>query len=220
MRNIIIGRNSKVWTEIGLRKNELSGIWEAISHSDIKEFEFLEGDRIWILAYSMIAAENISMLDTLRSCDLNDFVYISSASTNVCDYTDCYRYPRLKREAANYAKKHLHAKILTIGLVVKDFEALPAGTTCATTVGLFFDFLNNYSSSHLGENETFLFEMIERSFKTKFEENLYNLYGTMQNFSLSFPCLLRPIDLALKLMGYRWYGYLYMSNRLWNTTIL
>ena len=49
------------------------------------------------------------------------------------------------------------------------------------------------------------------------EALLYRLYGRLQALCGSRPCLLRPLDLLLRGLGMRWYGYTHLSNRLWTS---
>jgi hypothetical protein len=68
------------------------------------------------------------------------------------------------------------------------------------------------------DREVHLFKMVSRDFGSGFERTLFLIYGHVQWLLRRFPCALRPVDLVLRALGYRWYGYLLLSNRLWATT--
>ena len=64
-----------------------------------------------------------------------------------------------------------------------------------------------------------LFKLVERPFGSRFERAVFASYSRAMALFSWKPCLLRPLDLVLRGMGYRWYGYVFLSNRLWSSTI-
>lgn len=216
-RLIILGKNSKVWALLKKSNNLAELPIFAIGHDDIGDFEFFPLDQIWVLSYSRVPSENYFLLKKLSNINNISVFYVSSASTNVNSITQCYNYPKIKHQAQEDAVSLCNARVITIGLFYEAVTELPSGLTAATSVqqlALAMRNIDNHSAQSVN-----LFRMVDRPFSTYFEKILYVLYGQLVKRCGRFPCLLRPIDLVLRLVGMRWYGYLYLSNKLWSTTI-
>jgi hypothetical protein len=217
-RQIVIGRNSKIWsvlTQQGLLDTQ---IYQAIGHRELSEFQFVPQDTVWVFSYSRNPTENDALLLHLANLKLARVVYVTSASTNVATITNCYQYPLVKSQAHLTAIKICKANILSIGLFYTQETELPCGTTAATSAQELAEFMSAPSWDHQVEF-TRLFTPVTRPFKSRLEERLYVSYGKLQTLCGSYPCLLRPYDLVLRTLNMRWYGYLYLSNKLWFTTI-
>jgi hypothetical protein len=216
-RMVVVGRNSKVWKALASSTyfNDITVC--AIGHAQLKTFGFQPGDQIWIFAYSRSQDENLSLLKILAEYEFLEITYISSASTNVTNITRCYSYPTIKHHAEVAAKEVCSARVVTIGLIYSDFNELPAGRTAATSLKELAK-LMRYSNG-AEKKDIRLFDMVERPFRGKVERLIFHLYGKILSSTGRFPCLLRPIDVCLRLFNMRWYGYLYLSNRLWSTMI-
>ncbi len=220
-RDIIIGRNAKVWQvmERHLRKAAHSREIIAISHSDIAKFAFNKNDRIWVFAYSRKTEENEELLNCLANSATAEVIYISSASTIVNRQTRCYEYPRVKQQAEESAVRLLNARILSLGLVFDNTDELPAGKNAATSyTELVTFFLKPHWPDHNNAHIN-LFTIVEKPFQSTLEKWLYRIYGLMMRISYKWPCMLRPFDFALRALNIRWYGYVYLSNKLWCMTI-
>jgi hypothetical protein len=216
-RLIILGKNSNVWRLLK-KSNFLAELpIFPIGHDDVGKFEFLPLDQIWVLSYSRLASENYLLLKKLSNINNISVFYVSSASTNVNSITQCYKYPKIKQQAQEDAVSLCNARIITIGLFFEDVTELPSGLTASTSVHQLAVAMRNIDNHP--EQPANLFKMVDRPFSTSFEKILYVLYGRLLKRCGGFPCLLRPIDLVLRLVGMRWYGYLYLSNKLWSTTI-
>ena len=63
-----------------------------------------------------------------------------------------------------------------------------------------------------------LFHVVSRPFAGDIERLLYRVYGRLIMALRRYPCALRPIDMLLRALRMRWYGYVYLSNRLWIST--
>lgn len=216
-RLIILGKNSKVWALLKKSKFLTELPITPISHEDVNNFEFLPFDQIWVLSYSRVAGENYLLLKKLSYIKNISIFYVSSASTNISSITQCYNYPKVKQQAQEDAVSLCNARIITIGWFYEAVTELPSGLTAATTVDQLAVAIRNIDSHW--EQSVNLFKMVDRPFSTSFEKTLYLLYGELIKICGRFPCLLRPIDLVLRMLGMRWYGYLYLSNKLWSTTI-
>jgi len=217
-REVIIGSNSIIWKQLS-NHDLLSGTSvEAISHREVESYDFLKSDRVWVLSYSREHQENLDLLNMIKNSSVNEVVYVTSASTNVLEVCDCYEYPKAKAKAHEAARLICNARILAIGLFYVDECDLPAGTTAATSAKMFAEFIQS-PDWNTTDTIQLLFKPITRPFNSVFEKLMYTSYGKMQSLCGSMPCILRPLDLVLRSLNMRWYGYLYLSNKLWFTTI-
>lgn len=216
-REVILGRHSKVWRVLSRRSEVVRRFEHTIGHRELGSFQFTPNDRVWVFAYSKNPAENASLVSHLQAVKVGEIVYVSSASTVVSRYTNCYRYPRVKLRAEADAKRRLNAQVLNLGLVYEGIQELPAGRNAATSIDDLAQFLLHpvWPEDRAGVN---LFDIVERPFSGTIEAVLYQGYGAVIWACRRWPCVLRPIDMMLRVLGFRWYGYVHLSNRLWTTT--
>jgi hypothetical protein len=214
-RTIVVGKNSRVWRSLS-GDPRLSGCI-AIGHADVVDFDFSDTDQVWILSYSRDMTRNRALFAALSRAGAQRCIYVSTATANVDIVTQCYEYPRVKRACERLSRSGNGARIVSIGVVYQSVADLPAGTTMATSL----DQLAKTMSAPVeaDEDQINLFEPVTRPFGSDAERLAFRLYGIVQKLAGGWPCLLRPFDLALRTVGWRWYGYLYLSNRLWLTTI-
>lgn len=217
IREIVIGRNSKVWKASARNPDVVRRFSVALSHSDVGNFNFGRGDRVWIFAYSKEADGNSRLLSRLEAAGVQNVVYVSTATTNVTRLTNCYAYPRVKQQAELEARRRFNAKILRLGLVVGALSEVPAGWHAVTFQERLDRFLlePQWGSE---DNDVHLFEFIAVPFARGWERLIYRLYDSIQWALRRYPCVLRPFDFFLRAIGIRWYGYVNLSNRLWSTT--
>ena len=216
-RQIILGRNSKIWANLERNPETSKGNFIAIGHRDLPDFTFLKTDTVWVFSYSKSAHENKQLLQKLGQSDISRIVYISSASTNVVSHTHCYRYPTAKYLAEKDASDLCDAKIVKIGVFYSTENELPKGQTVATSADELIDFMLHPSWNE-NNQATNLFRIVDTPFQSKTEQALFQIYGFLMRLCKSYPCLLRPFDIVLRALNMRWYGYLYLSNKLWSTT--
>ncbi|GAA0029518.1 hypothetical protein [Bradyrhizobium ottawaense] len=217
-REIIVGRNSTVWRRLAQRSDIAARFYIALSHRDLDDVRLLPSDRVWILSYSRKAEENAALIHKLGRAGVAEYVYISSATTNVVSQTRCYHYPTVKLLAETLAREKLGARILTVGVMFDQQSELPAGATIATSYDDLADFMLAPQWPDSTEQSALLFRPCERPFRGNLEEIAFTLYGRAISMLRRWPCALRPVDFILRAMGYKWYGYLYLSNRTWFTT--
>jgi hypothetical protein len=217
-RQIVIGRNSSIWSVLAQDKFLGSKPFLAIGHRELTKFKFEPEDRVWIFSYSRQHTNNLQLLQHLKDTGVTDIIYITSASTNIASITQCYAYPRIKLMAHEAAIKICQAKIVCIGLFYTDEEQLPCGETAVTSANELSMFMQEANWDTTDDVIRNVFHRSDRPFSNKLEEVLYITYGKIQPLCGNFPCLLRPFDLILRAIGMRWYGYLYLSNRLWFST--
>ncbi|MEQ9638096.1 MAG: hypothetical protein RLW68_18715 [Devosia marina] len=213
-RTIVVGKNSRVWRSLSHDPRLTACI--AIGHADVADFGFSDTDQVWILSYSRDMTQNRALFAALARAGGRRCIYVSTATANVDVVTQCYEYPRIKRACEQMCRTENGACIVSIGVVYQSAADLPAGTTIATSL----DQLAEAIATPVGADEDHinLFEPITRPFGSDTERVAFRLYGIVQKLAGGWPCLLRPLDLVLRTLGWRWYGYLYLSNRLWLTT--
>lgn len=217
MRNVVVGGSSRVWKTLSSRP--ALNRWIAIGHVDLPRFGFTPLDRVWVLSYSRDPRDNSEMLARLGSAGVREIVYVSSSSAIVARSTDCYTYPRAKLRAEVRALELPNAKVLTIGLMHEKVGELPAGSSVGTSFDELADFMAAPAWPDDGGRRKLLLRVITNPFAGGFERAVFRLYGALVSAAGGHPCLLRPVDALLRLMGMRWYGYTFLSNRLWISTI-
>ncbi len=216
LREVVIGKNSRVWKAVSRNPAVAARFAACIGHGEVQTFQFRGEDRVWVFAYSRVARENSRLFDALARAAVKEVVYVSSATTIVTTLTRCYAYPRVKKQAEEEAKRRLNARILTLGVVTERIEELPSGRIAATPLSRIEAFV---LAPYWGAaDRTSLFEIADVPFATEWEARLHRAYDSVQWLVRRWPCALRPVDVMLRAMGLRWYGYVNLSNRLWTTT--
>lgn len=213
-RLVVVGRNSTVWNRVRPRLSET--ILE-LSHGDIGSAKLAPNDVVWIFSYSRDDEENRRMFAALAAAGARRVVYVSSATAPVGERHRCYSYPRCKFRAERAASELLDARIVRLGLVYDRAEELPGGTSLATTLASITDAIRLSLRSGPQAVSRDLFEPTAGRFGSAAERLAHRLYGALIR-TIPAPCLLRPLDLVLSALGWRWYGYLYLSNRQWLMT--
>lgn len=217
-RNVVLGVNSAIWQQLTTHAALTGFAAAAIGHRELRSFSFTPSDTVWVLSYSKNPADNIALLDYLASQRVQRIVYVTSSSAIVTSITRCYRYPLTKHLAETHASTLPNATILTIGMMYLSPDELAGGPNIATSYDELAAFMAAPSWPETGIDKH-LFRVVQRPFRSGVEQFLHRSYGRLQQLCGSRPCLLRPLDLLLKLAGIRWYGYVYLSNRLWISTI-
>jgi hypothetical protein len=218
LREVVIGRNSTVWRKSCGNQAVSQRFKTAIGHAEVSAFRFTASDRVWVFAYSRKPEENSRLLVALESARVREVVYVSSAATIVTRFTRCYGYPTVKQVAEDEARRRLNARILIFGLVVNRIEELPSGLNVTTLQEKIEEFLLAPCWPHDGGRSMRLFELVAVPYTRPWEARMHRAYDAMQWVVRYWPCALRPIDVILRAVGIRWYGYVNLSNRLWNST--
>jgi hypothetical protein len=213
-REIILGSGSKVWQRLQALPGMAARFNLALSHRELSQFAFTPNDRVWVFSYSRLPQENSAMLARLKAAGVREIVYLSSSSVIVEQRTRCWEYPRVKAAAQAEVQALPQGRVLTVGLVHGQPGELPSGPQIATTHAELAAFMlapewpvNGRAKHLLGA--------VERPWRHALDAPLHACYGALQTLCGPWPCLLRPLDLALRTLGLRWYGYTYLSTRLW-----
>ena len=216
VRNVIIGRHSAVWRRLQARVEGRAAEAIAISHRELRDFAFAAGDRVWLMSYSRDAAENSAMLAVLQRSAAGEIVYLSSSSAIVARRTGCYGYPRVKHQAEQEALRLPNARVLVVGAMYDSLSELPTGPSMATSYSQLADFF--VDPGWPDERARTLFTRIDRPFDSGIARTAHRVYGKLLMACGPLPCLLRPLDALLRILGARWYGYTYLSTHLWTMT--
>jgi hypothetical protein len=219
IRDVVLGKSSKVWSALSQIEALSLRVKHSTSHRDLEAFEFLPTDRVWILSYSRVARENEAIFRRLSAAGVHEVIYVSSSSTIVNDLTSCYEYPRVKQLAELAVLEMAQARILTIGMTYDAESELPRGENIATSYKELAAFMLAPDWNGSEKRRKRLFRIVSRPFASSLESQLFRFYGRLIQYAGSHPCLLRPLDLALRTLNCRWYGYVYLSNRLWISTM-
>jgi hypothetical protein len=217
-REVVLGKNSKVWRGLAADARIAARVGVAIGHSELSGFAFTANDRVWVFSYSRDENENAALLQRLGQAGVAEVVYVSSSSCRVASRTTCYEYPRVKQQAETQALALGAGKVLTIGLVYAEESELPAGDNVATSLAELGTFMLAPAWPDGQGRRKHLFRQVSRPFSGPLERVLYRGYGWAILSLKAYPCALRPIDLLLRTLRMRWYGYVYLSNRLWIST--
>jgi hypothetical protein len=217
-RDVFVGSHSKVWKGLASRVAAGSKDCVAIGHRDVPAFGFNAADRVWVLSYSRLIDENATLIARLNEAGVAQIVYLSSSSVIVCERTRCYEYPRVKQRAQRAVLALPHGKVLTVGLVYEQKDELPRGPNVATSLDELAAFICAPHWHHEAGQAQNLFRTVARPFSGALESWAFQAYGALMAASGNFPCALRPLDVLLRAFGARWYGYVYLSNRLWIST--
>jgi hypothetical protein len=214
-RDVFVGSHSKVWQGLATRLKGGDIHPVAIGHRDVAAFAFAPRDRVWVLSYSRRVDENAALIARLNEAGVEQLVYLSSSSVIVDQRTRCYEYPRVKQLAEQAVLALPHGKVLTVGLVYSHADELPRGPNVATSLDELAAFMRSPNWPDAQGRAKHLFRTVTRPFSGALERVAHQTYGLLMSASGSFPCALRPFDVLLRAVGARWYGYVYLSNRLW-----
>lgn len=219
MKRILIGKNSKLWSQLSCDPSVSERFDAALSHKDLAVYAFHPEDEIWVLSYSRQSRQNQNIIDSIGPSHKGRVVYFSTATANVCQITDCYQYPRVKALAADYAAAQLNSAVIVhLGFVYARPADLPSGRTAAVSQDELARFFREGPLENAGAIR--LFTMVDRPHGSRLEKAVHKLYDFMQGLCGRFPCALRPLDVVIRAAGWKWYGYVNLSNRLWSSTTL
>jgi hypothetical protein len=206
MRYILIGCNSKLYNNFKRNFNKL--VQFSISHKEIHTFLFRENDIVIVLSYGKNKQKNKEFYKNLSKINVGLFIILSTTSSYLANKIKCYEYPSNKLYIENLAIKLLKRHVvIRAGVIVnrrmsEEFQGLiqtPISKLIKTlkelknirpvkiliNLGQFKDFKNKNS--------------IEYYFYLKYKLLIHNL---------KYPCIIRPLDLILKVFfSYKWYGY-------------
>jgi len=212
MRKIIIGKNSNLYKEF---KKEFDEIFDlAISHKDLHNFVIKKTDIYFILSYGQSEKEMSQLLSEVIKIKQNNVILLSTTAIIVSKYSKCYAYPKLKMMQENFfSAKMSNFIIYRVGTVLRKNNLYHNRGTCVLNSDLFFRTLKKLLSGEFVCQVVEEYEFV-RIEKNTLESIIYFIYTVTIRLFYKFPCVLRPIDLILKILNYRWYGYGALSLKL------
>ncbi len=215
----MIGRSSALWTRIAGRVLAARPATLAVGHREIDQLQLSDGDQVWIFSYAPDEDANRRLLERLAARGSARHIYVSTATANIAGRIRCYRYPRVKAEAERDAARILGAETVRIGLIHDNPDELPAGFSVVTRLDDLVAAIVDPGRLPRAEGGVgHLYNPVERPFSGAVERMSHNGYGALLRLCGSQPCLLRPLDLLLRSIGWRWYGYFRLSNEQCRTT--
>lgn len=214
----VVGARSRLWRRIEDRYPDILKSVTPVGHADAASLAFNARDTVIIMSYAPSYAGNIALFDMLKARGAKNVIYLSTATANIADLIGCYRYPRIKRHAERDAVRILGARIVRIGLVYEEQDELPSGPIACTNLDTVRALLHGELLLADNTSPVALYEVLIRSFGSDLEGRAYKVYSRIHQFCSPFPCLTRPFDALIRLAGWRWYGYLFLSNQLCAST--
>jgi hypothetical protein len=205
MRKIIIGKNSKLFKNYSVEFTERFDFF--LSHTDIERFKFESNDCVLLLSYPNSKPQLDIMKNSLLKLTHSKVIILSTCAVIVSKLTNCYFYPKIKLLQEKYVAEVLNNFLIyRVGTIVRERDYNKYIGTCVLDSKVFFNELDSFIK--------FDFEhRIITSVKTldfeggTIEKFIYKNYCFLIS-TLSFcPCILRPLDLILRIFGRSWYGY-------------
>lgn len=207
MSIILIGKNSKLFKDFEVDFKTVVDF--AISHKDIEGYKFKSNyDSIILLSYSRRKEEQEALINKIKKINVKNLILVSSCACLVAEQTNCYSYPNAKLYQEKIIRQKIpKAKILRLGTVVsEENEHLYKGILVAEIANV-IRIINKILKNPPKLNILYCYKLIEFNNKKTVEYLIYKIYCFIIS-RLSFPCILRPVDLMIKfLFGYKWYGY-------------
>jgi hypothetical protein len=206
MRIILVGKNSGLYRNFKLYFDDF--IDEAISHNDVHNFKFSKSDVLIILSYSFNTNLQRYFIGLLKKTSVNQIIVFSTVACLVSEKIKCYAYPDLKLQSEkNFRRSIPRTVIFRFGTIIDGQSRYVYRGTYVTEIS---DVVNGVKSAiklHLKSKVISIYNFCEFNNKNCFEYLLYQYYYKVIS-RMSYPCLLRPLDLILRIVfGYKWYGY-------------
>ena len=205
MRKIIIGKNSNLYKNY---KNDFLSFFDfAISHNEIASFHFLPNDFIFVLSYPRSISGIKKMVILMKQLKNNKILLLSTCSAILNNITSCYYYPKIKFLQEKYFSKTFHNLIIfRVGTVIRKNDYDNYYGLCVINDKVFFRMIREFIKRNPKEQLVTRFDILD--FKGSFfESHLYDIYCRLIFSLIPFPCILRPLDVILRLFNIRWYGY-------------
>jgi hypothetical protein len=207
MSVILIGRNSKLFKNF---ESEFKAVVDfAISHKDIGKYKFKRKyDSIILLSYSYQKQEQKTLINKIKKINVKNLIVFSSCACLVAEKFKCYSYPSAKLFQEKMIKQKIpEAIILRLGTVVSKYNAHLYEGTLVAEISDVIDILKVILKNPPKLKMLSCYTLKQFNSKKTMKYFIYNVYYSFISM-LSFPCLLRPVDLLIKfLFRYKWYGY-------------
>lgn len=210
MKNLtIIGKNSRLYKIIKPQISEF--INNEFSFKEIDSIKGIENAIVFSFDHNSFQS-NIELLEKIYSKVTGRLIYVSSTSVYAMHYCQSYQYANIKKRIENYLVQKTNTTILRIGIVEefisKDWYhgKIKLSSQEKIVGGIKESLQNDYRVLELWE------EIIVNNvdFKKRF------FYGFLVLTSKYFKRLFfitRPFDLLFRFLGYKNYGYTFLSNQ-------
>lgn len=208
----IVGSSSKLYNN--LNKQLLYSLFNVIEirHNDIYNVKSITNPIIF--AYSKENYKNLDFLKTIETKRIGKIIIIDSTASDVYLILKYYNYPKIKYTSREYVSSLKNSYIIKVGVTVNNINDLKGyyGSVKITTYAnilksienIFFDssVKNIDTTINIFFNGPFLFKIIFR-----IQSLVYNINPTLFY-------LMRPSLIIFKKIGYKNYGYTFISNKI------
>lgn len=209
MNNLIVGKNSVIVKNLLKNFTDLPLFFDVVSHSELFSLK-LYYDKCYIFSYSLSEIDNQKIIDWCCA-NCNKVYYISSSSVIVAKHGELYSYPKIKMLAEEYGcANYKNFYIRRLGYVVSN-EKKEYYISYTTEINDIHKILLSNDNVSV-EN---IFNINPNLKKNKIKSKIIMGYSLFQYWIMPASILLRPIDLILKILGIRSYGYTSLGDRLW-----
>jgi len=210
LKTLLVGKNSRLYKNNLKKFSQIVDV--AISHADISGVEGVEYDAAIILSYSRNFANQISLIKGLKKISFKNLIVISSVSALVAENYSCYEYPKVKLAHERlYLEYFPRACIVRMGTVFDKKKSTPNKGTLVTDLDELVQMLSVLITG--SPNQIITFCKYCDFGVDSIEARIHSIYSKLI-IRLSYPCLLRPVDIFLRALGFNWYGYGVLSNLL------
>jgi len=205
----IIGKNSILYKQLKNSLQQNFKITRELSHQELDKVERITNPLIFSFDKKSLKS-NIKMLKTISDKSIGQSIYVSTSAIHAHSICRYYKYPKIKKNIENYLIEKTNVSILRFG-VLKSKSNLEGfvGHTMITSTNMFAESINMF---HCGANR--INECYKRTYikPTSSLQKIILLLLKKLLFLKGFYVLLRPLDLFLKLINFKNYGYSFLSN--------
>ncbi|CAM8346238.1 hypothetical protein MCERHM63_00828 [Candidatus Methylopumilus planktonicus] len=206
MKIILIGKNSGLYRNFKLYFDGF--IDEAISHRDLHKIKFSKSDVLIILSFTFNKNSQDYFINLLKKTSASQVIVFSTAACLVSEKIKCYAYPDFKLQSEkNFMKAIPETVIFRFGTIIDYQSRHFYRGTYVTEISDVVNAIKSAIKLNLKSKVISMYSFCKFTNKNSFEYLLYKFYCKLI-LRMSCPCLLRPLDLILRLVfGYKWYGY-------------
>jgi hypothetical protein len=210
---IIVGKNSRLYA---LAKPLLSEhVRGEYSHREEIDPQHIKGATLVVFSLGPTLAANTALFRRLELLHPEHLVYVSSTSALVGSSRLSLRYPRLKYLCEQSCIHRFNAAIVRVGLLPDQVPGRLIGRTLVSNVTGVANAITDaaWPASKKGGTITNAFSVSEFPPTTLADRVLLCAYGLLYSIFGGFPLVLRPLDVILRRIGFRNYGYTFAAAK-------